>query len=743
MLEEIDPQLEKFIEPLQVVLENCSCVVLMLAWERIACLPLLPFHLHLRWAGRLPALPLNPKIGIVPFFESDRSVASTPLYRVGEVIQTRRGARALRGSVAHCHSDFVLQDWESKAEKRLVKLGALVLPGASYVAIDQVGLDGHIAYGHRSVLGRIAARGGLRPSVLVAAKRGASAKSASAFGELDLILVSAQGLRGRRAVSSIRAVIGHCNNNVPMLVVASSPSDVLPFAEEAVARHAQFRLGGRLDACLRLAVIPVGRDRPSAEREFEFSVEGLEDRTPAMRDLVQLAKAAWWAVRQATRDPATEPPEARRFFAALDRAVVEIPTDAALLTAARKLLAREGGNRELRAERRRVLVEATLTAPGSSGTLMLARDEDEARELRLQLAAELGLSEASLDELGVHVTGRRGYWPDRPFSAAVAAGYFGARTLDVLLASKAPLLRLVLDPIEARAAWFQAQKIAELLKSAEAADAEAVIRGIAKELSRHVAAFAEVVELSLDPSDLARRIGDDVAGCRPSSPEHVVIAFTDGSALEVSMHARFEVIREAGKRLKTLEATQLEPGDQVVVLREDSRALFSEKLLAALDEGALASQAEKRVTWLSIVQSVCTARRPSAQSIVHAMEELGHHMDLATVRTWLRFDRMEEAAVPERPDRFLAFASALGITLPQETLLDLYSGIQSWRVNHRKFGRELARAVRAAYLGRLDSPTLRKIERDWGLTARQLVEGARVAVIDELILPEGVEDAAD
>ena len=44
-------------------------------------------------------------------------------------------------------------------------------------------------------------------------------------------------------------------------------------------------------------IIPVGRDRPSAEREFEFSIEGLgKDWTGTA--VLELAKAAWWACRQ-------------------------------------------------------------------------------------------------------------------------------------------------------------------------------------------------------------------------------------------------------------------------------------------------------------------------------------------------------------------------------------------------------------------------------------------------------------
>jgi len=422
----------------------------------------------------------------------------------------------------------------------------------------------------------------------------------------------------------------------------------------------------------------------------------------------------------------------------------EFSLEASMLTAAKQLLLREVTNKALQTERAKAVIDATLTAPGSKGTLVLVKDEEEARKLRVTLADEMDLPTEALEELGVFITGRASYWPDHPFSAAVAAGYFGGRTLDVLLASRAPLLRFILDPIEARVAWFQLQKIAEVLKSAEASQAETVILGIAGELSQHVAAFGDIVELSLQIIDTGRKTAaDEAVRSQPSSSQNITIVFTDGSTIEVTQHARFEVVREAGKRLKTLEATELESGDQVVVPEEDSRALFSEQLLATLDQGSLADQAEKRSTWLSVVQAIFATRRPSAQAIVQGMEEQGYPVDLATVRSWLRFDSSEEASVPDRPDRFMAFASTLGISLPPETLLDLYGGIQKLRVNHRKFGRALVRAVRAAYLGRLDAVTLRKIERDWGINARQLVEGARVATVDEVVLPERIEDVAD
>jgi len=737
---ELDAQLNTLVDPLQRVLHERSCCLLMLAWKRIPHLPLIPFHLQLRWPGRLEELSLNPRIALIPFFESDNSIVSTPTYRVGDVIAARKAARAQRGTLA-LTSDFVLQDWESKVEKRLERFQTLVLPGSSFVAVDQVNPDDVIVPGHRSVIGRIAARTGLRPSVLVASKRGVTAKSIKTIEQQDLIVVNAQGLRGWRTITSIQTLLRFCRDKTPILIVVSSPSDAFQFASHAIERGAKLQFEGKLPSEVRLSVSSVGADRPSVEREFEFCVADLDDRAPGLRNVLRLAKSAWWAVRQATHRDNTELKEIRRFAVALDRASVEKPVEAGLFNAVRELLTREAKNVQQRSTRARALLDATIAMPGKGPTLVVVRDDSEVNELRSRIAVELGIDIDSLEELGVYVTSIYGYWPDRAFDGVIAAGYFGTATLDIILGCRAPAVRFVVDPIEARIAWYHLQHIAELLKLAGASGPLEIIESIAKELSGYIATFGSLVELSLAPSVF--RGGDETMGrAVPTSASEVIVAFIDGSSIEVNRHTRFDVMRLAGKKLKNLQAIELEPGDQVVVLREDSRILFSEKLLAALDKGPLAALAGKRATWLGIVSAICAEKHQSPQAILRLMEEKGQSVDLATIRSWLRRDSIDDPSIPDRLDCFMAFSSVLGIALPKETLFDLYGGIQGLRVNHRKFGRELARAVRAAHLGRLDAPTLRKIERDWGLDTRQLVEGARVAVVDEVILPEGAEDAA-
>ena len=108
-------------------------------------------------------------------------------------------------------------------------------------------------------------------------------------------------------------------------------------------------------------------------------------------------------------------------------------------------------------------------------------------------------------------------------------------------------------------------------------------------------------------------------------------------------------------------------------------------------------------------------------------------MDLTTIRTWLPSDTSDDCGVPESEAVFLAFATALEITLPVDTLRQWYLGIKRLRIHHRVIGRELGKAIRGAYLGRLDAVTIARMEREWGVQAKELLEAARVAVVDDVI----------
>jgi hypothetical protein len=73
------------------------------------------------------------------------------------------------------------------------------------------------------------------------------------------------------------------------------------------------------------------------------------------------------------------------------------------------------------------------------------------------------------------------------------------------------------------------------------------------------------------------------------------------------------------------------------------------------------------------------------------------------------------------------------MALPAEILADWFAGIKNLRINHRRIGRELVRAIRGAYFGRLDPITVAKMEREWGVETKVLLEAARVAIVDDVI----------
>src|SRR5262249_39476008 len=103
------------------------------------------------------------------------------------------------------------------------------------------------------------------------------------------------------------------------------------------------------------------------------------------------------------------------------------------------------------------------------------------------------------------------------------------------------------------------------------------------------------------------------------------------------------------------------------------------------------------------------------------------------IRTWLPPDSSEECGVPDREIVFLAFARALEMSIPAEILVDWFAAINRLRINHRRIGRELVRAIRGAYLDRLDPVTVAKMEHEWGVEAKVLLEAARVTIVDDII----------
>jgi hypothetical protein len=482
----------------------------------------------------------------------------------------------------------------------------------------------------------------------------------------------------------------------------------------------------------------VGGDRLQAEREFEFAFGGLSEDDAVERRLLSLAKSTWWAARQQlSNDGAAQ--ELRRFEQAIDTLTMVDPAKANSLALGKRLLEREATNAATGSERRQAIVDVSLSARGGSGLLVLTRNWQAADALRSDLAAE-GWNQTDLQALGVVI--RPPSWNFQgPVDTSVAAGFFGPHTTDCALTSRAGHLYFVLDPVEVRALWFSLGTILEILERAKAEKAQTVIRCIREAIGRHVPAFSSELSVAMNfhESNVHWQVANPTFD--PVEVGYVAILLADGTRLDVLESARFEVVNSTVLKLRSVRASELRTGDEILVLNDDSRAEFSDRLLAVVDSGPLATAAAARQTWFEILKAIRATKSVKPTRVADEMARRGRPVGAYNVRQWLPADDGSSPLTPDSLDKFLAFADALQITLPRSVLEALYADIRRWRDGHRKCGRYLVRAIRGAYSGRLDAPTLGRIERDWGMNARQLLQAVELATVDSVL--KAAEGPAD
>ena len=698
-------------------------------------LPLFPFHLHLRWPDGISGLSLAASIGFAPFHRGEVLVDETRIYAVQECCQARAAARVRRHAENRVlKNDLTLTDWERAADRN-PRLKSLRLPGEAFVAVDSVSDSGEIKPGRRRVFGRRVPKGTFRPRILVPGRGGISGTSLPAYEELDLLILDAQVLRGRTAAQAVRTL--GAMPSVPAIVVASSIGDLFAVQADEVPGLSAYELyQNRLrPAAIRTEI--VGADRPSVEREFEFAIADLQGKNPRVDHVLELGRLAWWSVRNSPI-PA-EVMELRRFLVNLDRLAEDSPNDAAMLTALRQLLVREASRTDLRDERLQPVLNAVAQSRENSNIVVLVRNSQTAREVSAEIAGTLGLNTQELRELGVFVESVYAQAELDDVGACIVAGWFGTMTLDAALALNPSVIRFILDPLEARAAFLTAQRAVGVFDRLGIKDAQSRVQAIARALEPEVIGFTDPIDIWLG-FDLRECTTGRAAGTSKPQAGEIGLYFTDGTRLDIAQHARLDVLGQGAKQLKPLMANQLRPGDRVVLLDEDSQAIFSERLLAEVDAGPLAVHAQHRTNWKAIVGAVNALKKPSADALLNAMSDAGEIVDKATIRSWIPSSD-GSASVPDTWQRFLAFAKALGLEITVETLREMYDSIHRCRVAHRTLGRELARAIRGAYVGRLSAESLAKIERLCGVTARQLVAGVRVFTIDEILHPVEVTNA--
>ena len=725
---------DRLFEAATFTLREHRQLVVVGLWHMFRTVSLLPFS---GYVGRAPfhdLLSIHPRFGIISFQPEDERVLDDPIYDTKTVLDFRRQDRIRRSSLKS-HEPLTLADWEQAVCKRLERFKSLTLPPSSFVQIINPATEARLK---RPIFGRMA-RTGPRPTCLFYGRGNLTPEAISALSEVEFLLVNVQGLRSSARIQSVAKVLAARGMSRPTLIVAASPSDLLLWDEHNL-EGTEFWTVGSAIVSPKAYVRVVGRERLQAEKEFEFAFADLQNCDPTNVKLLTLAKSAWWASRQQlTTGAATR--ELKRFQTAYAHLESVDPFKAKMLTFGKELIEKEAASTVGVTERQRAVIDVALSAKGESGLLVITRNWFAADHLRLDLASE-GWSADDLITLGVLI---------RPASlnidcqteTGIAAGFFGPLTIDSLLASRAANLYFIVDPIELRALWFALGNLLMILQRIKSLETYGTILGIRNAIQQQVPAFVSELSmtLSLQECDGISRSFDPALDPVPLG--HVAILLSDGTRLDVTENARFEVVNSIALRLETAKARDLQPGNEIILLDTDARDRFSDRLLSVIDAGPLAIAAETRQAWFEIVKAVRSQQAVPLEVIAERMKQTGERVNACNVRSWLPTDDMPYPCTPDSVNKFLAFAGALQIGLPKGTLSELYDGIRRWRDGHRKCGRYLARAIRGAYAGRLDATTLAKIERDWGMTARQLMQAAVLGTVEKILKAEAITHATD
>ena len=223
----IDDVMSPLLEIANLAVSARSRIPVLSLWKHIPFVALFASHLHLKWAGRVDALPLSPRIGIFPFFSSDLEALSRSHYHVQSAQAARQSARAKRFSTPNGRKGDLYPDWEQAVDRRRSKLGHLTLPAASFISVERVSDTGSIKPGHRPVIGKFAPRRELKPQLLIPARSEITRQLVRAFDDLDLVLVNVQNIRGKQLARSIAYFLEEVSATVPMIIVASSPADLI------------------------------------------------------------------------------------------------------------------------------------------------------------------------------------------------------------------------------------------------------------------------------------------------------------------------------------------------------------------------------------------------------------------------------------------------------------------------------------------------------------------------------------
>ncbi len=738
---QLDAQLRPLIDSVAQALETQGIVATLSLWHPVPALALLPFSLHARWPDQIDRLPLSATMTLLPCSGADRRLLEVPVCTPEEAYNARVCARWYRNEVKAAHDDdFYLVDWEEGYNRHRKEIGQRLLGANSYLALDTVQPEGTIARGSRPYLGRFATRRAHRPSLLIPGRGTLSETARTVLASTDLAIFNLQHVRGARTRDMLKGVLtARRRLSLPTLLVASSPNDLFALEDEEIERNVPLYTTADIPALQQLHLAPVGRDRLQLEQDFHFAVTELRGYSASMDTALDEIELAWWIARQSLDQISARASALPRLIHAEQYLSAVAPADVGLLHSAHELIERALADEACMQERlEQVLAccEDHFKIPAHSKTIVLVRSGREVEHLCQAMCTRWGVSEADLLALGLEI---KSAWSEpEPCDQLVGSSYLGSRTLDMIFWSGARQATLLLDGIEARAAAFHVARMRELLRRTPSPQTLGVLTTIAPAFEAMIARTPETLVRIPLPTFLQRPASEQISSLeiQPGATEardQVLLSFTDGATLLCAATQQFDLLETGGSgKLLQRAAAELEPGDELLIIEQETHALFSARLMQLLDETVLQTERARRDQWLIIVSS--TAQGRSRKQLHDGLRARRIQVNYATVRSWVpQVDNLESGTVPNHWYIFKALADELQIALPEEALRTYYQAARSWRVQHRNFGRILTRLMRHAAFGRLDPETLRSVEKQWGWGVRDLLQATRRCTVDDLV----------
>lgn len=305
-------------------------------------------------------------------------------------------------------------------------------------------------------------------------------------------------------------------------------------------------------------------------------------------------------------------------------------------------------------------------------------------------------------------------------------------------------------------AWQFDRIFANLALQESNASAEAVRRRswqryFRTDLNRYATREAEVTAVAEDSvsGDIAEGDGEIEAfdltyrGVRASAQTFVsdtirakaeyILTFDDGSIVSAMAAEEHHVLLSSygSKVVKTRATSNLQVGDQIILINGESYSQLSKRLMEEADRASsLMSFTELNERW----QMLCLEQDDddvTRETFIKKIADLGCARERATIISWLKLKRLG----PDDPQDIVAAAIAAGDFDLAVNAKQFWDGLEQQRSRHRRLGHWLKKAL-AKSAGADSAHSEHIVDPNLGLTFGDLQRGIAVKAVAHVTRPE-------